>query len=152
MTEFSSLNRQDALRITAAMKTLATYVFWQHRETGDMSTADLREYRDHDQAEVLQARHLADHVAVLQKVLFIDDIYAHPLIRRQDILSGHRIRAFAGTPIYCEQGGFQGVLCTVDTKRRRWEDDDIEQLRNTARQMLRRVTTPREPSKELERN
>ena len=88
--------------------------------------------RTHKFTMQLQTQLIAKHVAELQKLLLIDDIYEHPLMGRNDIVVGHCLRAFAGMSISGGQGGFQGILCTVDTKKRRWNDEDTAVLRRTA--------------------
>lgn len=87
----------------------------RHRQTGPL----------HDDVMRAQARLLATIVTTLPGVLAIDDIYAHPLIRQSDILSGHRLRAFIGAPLQTQPQGFFGVICAVDTLERRWDDQEI---------------------------
>ena len=92
----------------------------------------------HDDILRAQARLLAAHAACLYDVLKIDDIYAHPLIGRGDILSGHRLRAFAGAPLRDPQQRLIGVICTVDTTARRWSDRDIGIVRRIVAQFTSR--------------
>lgn len=92
----------------------------------------------HDDIARAQALILARHVTTLHNVLAIDDIYAHPLIRRRDILSGHRLRAFAAAPIRCANNQLISVICTADTTIRRWTARDIRILQRIVAQFEER--------------
>lgn len=72
-----------------------------------------------------QARRLASYASTLQPGLAIDDIYAHALVRKTDILSGHRMRAFIAAPVWGSEGQTVAVLCAADTKARRWQAADL---------------------------
>lgn len=75
-----------------------------------------------------QARRLASYASTLQPGLSIDDIYAHPLVRKADILSGHCMRAFIAAPVWGPGCQPIAVLCAADTKVRRWQRADLTDL------------------------
>lgn len=88
----------------------------------------------HDDIARAQALALARYTTTLGGVLAIDDIYAHPLIRPADLLSGHRLRAFAAAPIRDAKSQLISVICAVDTTPRRWTARDIDVLRRIVAQ------------------
>lgn len=125
---------QDLERISVEMKTTKTYFFTREAQNESIrATRDSAAF-EHEVRMCQQAQVLADHVIDLQRPLAIDDIYAHPLISRQDVVFGHCIRAFAGVPVFDDFGRMLGVLCTVHDKKRNWRGDDVA--------MLQRATEP----------
>ncbi|WP_187429832.1 hypothetical protein ROLI_015010 [Roseobacter fucihabitans] len=139
MTEQFSMVSVRLEAISKDLNTAATFFFASPTSAlgspkqGDNKTAH------HDQITQRQAHQLGDYVFDLHKPLFIDDIYAHPLIVRNDILFGHRIRAFAGTPMIDSLGRKSGVLCTVDTKKRLWSAQDGAVLQAFSRSLQSNV-------------
>ncbi|MCV3270856.1 GAF domain-containing protein [Roseobacter sinensis] len=85
-------------------------------------------------AMLAQARQLAAHTVTLHTGLAIDDIYAHPLIRRADIRSGHRMRAFLAAPIRGTARELIGVVAVADVVVRRWTSADIEAIQRIVAQ------------------
>ncbi|MDW3225568.1 MAG: GAF domain-containing protein [Paracoccaceae bacterium] len=133
MTKLFAPDVQDLERITLKLRTARTYFF---RWEGDSEPNHLLQADGVFNPEFVmcqQARVLADHVKAVGKPLFIDDIYAHPLISRKDIVFGHCIRAFAGTPVFEDSSVVRGVLCTVDNSKRDWSGEDMTVLRAASR-------------------
>ncbi|WP_299675421.1 GAF domain-containing protein [uncultured Roseobacter sp.] len=81
-----------------------------------------------------QARCLAAHATTLHAGLAIDDIYAHPLVRPADILSGHRMRAFLAAPLRGPAREISGVICAADMVTRRWTGPDLDALQRIVAQ------------------
>ncbi|WP_299965869.1 GAF domain-containing protein [uncultured Roseobacter sp.] len=95
----------------------------------------------HDDVMHGQALLLSAQVASLYAPLAVDDIYAHPLIRRAEVLSGHRLRAFLGAPIRDADGALLGVMCAIDTVVRRWTAQDCAMIAQIVAQLdLRRLS------------
>lgn len=122
-------------QLSKRLGTIATFVFPTGTAdclcSGDAAEAGML----HDQIVCTQTRNLSRHVEALERVFVISDIYAHPLIRKDDILNGHRLVSFAGAPIRNASGRMIGTVCTVDIKVRDWRDEEIRSLKEIAAQI-----------------
>lgn len=135
MTEVFSPDGRALALLCSELQTSASYFFCAL----ELSSADLQMRCGSDKKFGLnmckQASLIAEHIIGLQKPLFIDDIYAHPLIGRKDILFGHCLRSFAGIPVGLRGKGATGTLCTVSTKSLRWNNDHMTALQKAAKMM-----------------
>ncbi|WP_299953430.1 GAF domain-containing protein [uncultured Roseobacter sp.] len=129
--------------MTAQLQSTASFLF-SYQSLQMASSCDFPETScTHDDILRAQSLLLAKQATTLRDVLRIDDIYAHPLIRRDSILSGHRIRSFAGAPLRGPQEQLIGVICTADTTARWWTDRDIRIVRRIVAQFeARRLSQP----------
>lgn len=120
--------------LAAQAQTTAAFLFLPDDLAGATQIPDRAGHGSHDDILRAQALLLATHVSTLYGVLSIDDIYAHPLIHRRDILSGHCLRSFAGAPLRDSQYQLFGVICTIDTTVRCWSDRDMRILKRIVAQ------------------
>ncbi len=89
----------------------------------------------HSQIVCRQTRSLGRHVEAFQRTFVVSNLFSHPLVKPADILLGHRLVSFAGTPVWRAQGKMIGTVCAVDIKERSWSDTEIKALKGIATQI-----------------
>lgn len=119
-------------RITDRFGTPDVFFFNMTALLGTAAAGDTAETSEDIQRR--QALQLATHAITLHTGLAIDDIYAHPLVRRADILSGHRMRTFIAAPVRGAARELIGVVCAADQTARRWTRADIDALQRIVAQ------------------
>jgi GAF domain-containing protein len=64
--------------------------------------------------------------------LVIEDALTHPLVLGNKAVEQLGVLAYLGAPIY--QSGLVpiGAVCAIETRRRRWSDEDIEAIKLAA--------------------
>jgi len=82
------------------------------------------------------------HTVAAGRPLIVDDAREHPLLRDNAAIAGRSLIAYAGIPLVDDEDNVLGVLCAIDTKPRRWSDEDVVTLRRLA-ERGRRARAPR---------
>lgn len=121
--------------ISKTLNTTGAFIFLFHRNEVENTAPAPTPAQKHDQIMRDQAFSLACHVREIGRLLAIDDLYAHPLVRRQEILSGHCMTAFIGAPVRCETAQVLAVVCAIDAKARKWNSCDISRLERIVAQI-----------------
>jgi GAF domain-containing protein len=73
-----------------------------------------------------------------KKPLIVQDSREHELVRENKAVAAGVI-AYAGVPLLTHQGEAIGALCVVDSKPRKWSDDEIANLHVLARSAMKLV-------------
>lgn len=60
----------------------------------------------------------------------IADARAHPLLQSNLAIRDLGVVAYAGVPVYGQEGQALGSLCAIDAKPRTWSEDDIATLQD----------------------
>ena len=132
-TVFPVFDSAFTKNITEKLGTAATFIFPVGERTAS-NAAESEEpttFFSHSTCE--QARLLSLHVEAMNRVFVISNIYAHPLVRKNEILNGHQIVSFAGTPIRNSRHRTIGTVCTVDSREREWTKAEIGALKEIAK-------------------
>ena len=120
-------------RLSEQLGTAATFIFPVQGAEPQPSEPQEGSTMIYDQIICNQARLLSLHVESMNRIFVISNIYSHPLVSMHEILEGHRLVSFAGTPIRNMQQRTVGTVCTVDTKERDWTKPEIAALKEIAR-------------------
>jgi GAF domain-containing protein len=72
------------------------------------------------------------HTVAAGRPLIVDDAREHPLLRDNPAIAERSLIAYAGIPLVDADDNVLGVLCAIDTKPRRWSDEDVVTLRRLA--------------------
>ena len=134
-TVFPSTEDIQKNQLSKRLGTFATFVFPLGAQEKAFAEPREGETLLHSQIVCNQTRNLSLHVEAFERIFVISNIYAHPLVDKSDILDGHRLMSFAGTPIRNGCGNMIGTVCTVDTKYRNWNDAEIKALKEIAAQI-----------------
>jgi signal transduction histidine kinase len=86
------------------------------------------------QRETPISHSICRHVAGSGEVLIIEDARAHPLVRESLAVRELNMIAYAGIPLRDTGGYVLGSFCAIDTKPRRWTNEDVETLHALADQ------------------
>jgi GAF domain-containing protein len=75
---------------------------------------------------------ICQHVVAMDYPLVIEDALTHPLVLGNKAVEQLGVLAYLGAPIY--QSGLVpiGAVCAIETRRRRWSDEDIEAIKLAA--------------------
>lgn len=73
-----------------------------------------------------------------KKPLIVEDAREHELVRENKAVAAGVI-AYAGVPLKTHDGEAIGALCVVDSKPRKWSDDEISNLHVLARSAMKLV-------------
>jgi signal transduction histidine kinase len=79
------------------------------------------------------------HVVRTGEPLIVADAHEHELLRSNLGIAGLGIVAYAGVPIYDQNGRPIGALCAIDTIPRRWSVSDLEILETVAEHVTSEV-------------
>lgn len=71
-------------------------------------------------------------VVETNELLVIGDVPGEPLVCDNPVLEDIPIKAYVGAPITNSQGSVLGSLCAIDTKRRKWTEDELDILTELA--------------------
>jgi predicted Zn finger-like uncharacterized protein len=99
---------------------------------------------------------LCKHVVASGQPLIVDNAVRHPVLSANPAVTELGIVAYAGHPLRTEDGQVLGTLCAIDSKPRRWTEEDKLLLADlaafvTAEIRLReRLTRPAAPIAALE--
>ena len=72
------------------------------------------------------------HAVAAGRPLIVEDAREHPLLRDNPAIADRGLIAYAGIPLVDDDDNVLGVLCAIDTKPRRWSDEDVATLRRLA--------------------
>jgi signal transduction histidine kinase len=72
------------------------------------------------------------HAVASGEPLVIEDARKHPLVRDNLAIRDLDVIAYAGVPLVTSDGAVLGTFCAIDSKPRRWTDDDVEFVREMA--------------------
>jgi serine phosphatase RsbU (regulator of sigma subunit) len=68
------------------------------------------------------------HVVASARPLVVEDARRHPLVRDNRAVVDLQVVAYAGMPLVDADGQVIGSLCAIDSRPRRWTDDDLAVL------------------------
>ena len=68
------------------------------------------------------------HVVATGEAFVVDNAEAHPLVCDNRAIADLDVAAYLGAPVRSPSGHVLGSLCAIDSKPRRWEDEDVEAL------------------------
>jgi GAF domain-containing protein len=68
------------------------------------------------------------HVTVMSGPLLVKDARTHPLVKDNQAVTDLDVIAYAGVPLEDRDGQTLGSLCAIDTKPRRWSEEDVAVL------------------------
>ena len=68
-----------------------------------------------------------------QEDVVIEDARTHPVLRSNLAIKDLGVIAYAGVPVHARAGEAIGSLCAIDSKPRRWSEDDLATLQDLAR-------------------
>lgn len=83
------------------------------------------------------------YVSAVGEALIVEDARQHPLVRDNLAISELGVISYAGLPLTTEDGFTIGSLCAIDTKARHWTADELETLRDFARQIMAEIALRR---------
>jgi GAF domain-containing protein len=97
--------------------------------------------------EVPRSASLCTHVVFLESALVVEDLAAHPVLQSNPYVVGEpRLRAYVGAPLLSADGQSVGVLCAMDTRPRRFSDEDRRELARLAQaaagELIARASVP----------
>ncbi len=72
------------------------------------------------------------HVTVMSGPLLVKDARTHPLVKDNQAVTDLDVIAYAGVPLEGRDGQTLGSLCAIDTKPRRWSEEDVAVLEDLA--------------------
>jgi serine phosphatase RsbU (regulator of sigma subunit) len=72
------------------------------------------------------------HVVTSAKPLVVEDARDHDLVRDNLAVAELGVLAYAGMPLTDEPGNVLGSLCAIDSRPRRWSEDQLDLLRDLA--------------------
>lgn len=75
---------------------------------------------------------ICQHTAAMDLPLAIEDTVRHPLLRRNRAVSDLHIAAYLGAPVHSRRGKATGAVCAVETRQRRWSNEDIDIMKRAA--------------------
>jgi hypothetical protein len=78
------------------------------------------------------------HVVASREPLIVEDARDHELVKDNDAVDAGVI-AYAGVPLQTPDGQAVGALCVVDSKPRKWSEEDLENLRALARSAMKLI-------------
>jgi PAS domain S-box-containing protein len=76
--------------------------------------------------------------------LIIEDAREHPLVRDNLSIREYDVAAYLGVPLRTADGFVVGSFCVVDTKPRRWTEDEVLMLRDLADSAITEIELRRE--------
>ena len=72
------------------------------------------------------------HVVIHEEPLIVEDAREHPLVRDNLAIADLGVVAYAGIPLTTTDGRVLGSFCAIDTRPRKWTEDEIQALRDLA--------------------
>ncbi len=72
------------------------------------------------------------HVVIREEALIVEDAREHPLVKENLAIPDLGVMAYAGIPLTTSRGEVLGSFCAIDTKPRRWTEEEIRTLRDLA--------------------
>jgi signal transduction histidine kinase len=87
------------------------------------------------------------HAVVSGEPLVIEDARQHPLVTENLAIRDLHVVAYAGFPLKTSDGAVLGTFCAIDSKPRKWRDDELEFVREMAASAMTEIelrTTVRE--------
>lgn len=72
------------------------------------------------------------HAVESEEPLIIEDARDHPLVRTNMAITDLDVIAYAGFPLITAAGEALGTFCAIDSKPRRWTDDEVAFVREMA--------------------
>lgn len=76
---------------------------------------------------------ICQHSVAMDFPLVIDDALSHPLLHGSRAVSELNIAAYIGAPVHVRCGKAMGTICAVDFHLRRWTEEDINHIIESAR-------------------
>ena len=89
------------------------------------------------------------HAIAAGAPFIVEDAREHELVKDNGAVADGVI-AYAGIPLHTHDGQSIGALCVVDSKPRKWSEDEIENLRALARGAMQLVDERRSPRERVE--
>ncbi|MGP6087401.1 HWE histidine kinase domain-containing protein [Antarctobacter jejuensis] len=75
---------------------------------------------------------LCQHVVTSEETLVVDDTRKNPMVCGNGAVQDMNVIAYLGAPIRSPEGYVLGSFCAIDTKPRKWSEDDIAHMRDFA--------------------
>src|SRR5437763_2331952 len=72
------------------------------------------------------------HAVASGEPLVIEDAREHPLVRDNLAITDLDVIAYAGIPLITSEGEALGTFCAIDSRPRRWSDEDVAFVREMA--------------------
>jgi signal transduction histidine kinase len=72
------------------------------------------------------------HAVASAEPLTIEDAREHPLVRDNLAIRDLDVIAYAGFPLKTSDGAVLGTFCAIDSKPRKWSEDDVEFVKEMA--------------------
>lgn len=85
------------------------------------------------------------HAVANNAPFVVEDATTHPLMRDSPLVTQEGIRCYAGIPLVSSRDFPLGTLCVVGTEARTFSEDDLDVLRELARQAVDRIEARRQP-------
>jgi signal transduction histidine kinase len=79
------------------------------------------------------------HAVASGEPLVIEDAREHPLVRDNLAIRDLDVIAYAGFPLVTSEGIVLGTFCAIDSKPRRWSDDDLAFVREMAESAMTEI-------------
>jgi len=79
---------------------------------------------------------LCQKIVEENRSIIIEDIQKHPQYKDLAFLKQMQMAAYAGMPLYTNEGHNIGVLCVIDAKPRHWSENDIAILQDLSRSVM----------------
>ena len=89
-----------------------------------------------EQRETPLSYSFCQYVTAVGEAFVVEDARVHPLVRDNPSVTEFGLVAYAGLPLTTSDGFTIGSLCALDLKPRRWSADELETLRDFARQII----------------
>lgn len=74
----------------------------------------------------------------------VEDATSHPVVKDNEVVVNQGIRCYAGIPLITSTGHALGTLCVIDKKPRTFTEDDLDVLREAAREAVARIEERRD--------
>jgi PAS domain S-box-containing protein len=79
------------------------------------------------------------HVVALSAPLIVEDAREHPLLHDNLAIVDYNVSAYLGIPLVAPSGETLGSFCVLDTKPRRWAEEEVTLLQELAASVMTEV-------------
>ena len=79
------------------------------------------------------------HVVATGEPLVIEDAREHPVLKKNLAIDKLGVVAYAGYPLKASCGEVLGTLCAIDTRPRKWTDNDLSILADLAKSVMTEI-------------
>ena len=76
----------------------------------------------------------------MDKPLIVEDALVHPLVCKNPAIADLGVAAYLGQPIHAADGTPIGAICAIQTKPRKWSDNEISAMKLLAELVDEQIT------------